>query len=438
MKRPAIQLLAILLFSCCLFARAAFVDVPQASSNDYIFTKLAAPALIRGKIIDPDSPHGPIRYEDVAWLQEAAAERAAILAGTMPQTGSNVQGRVNERVSQTDYRVAPAVTESQRGWLDCGAPILSGTRVRLGLDRATTNVYWQTVYTNAYTNAASVISVTLTNGIVTAFTNRWQVGYAGPSLFLSDFILPAKAPVTNIHEWTTLDFCHALDAPFPLYTNKPSRVWGDPPFTWTLWPSARAVAHDLAMLRGTSRLADINMSYTNRFPIVTVTDWDGGPHYTISSTAIRPRFEESNHASRGSMTEFGSGAYVHLDVPTRFDSALVVTGGVVRVAVEAAFARFQVSMTHLQSTNIVERLSTYGVIRVDDGTLDLSGDRAYCGVDVSPVGICALACADANVTLPFLSAEARAPEDESYDWACYVDSITLLYTITPSTKLPEW
>lgn len=436
-RRPAI-LSVVLLHACC---HAAFITVPQSSASDYIFTVPAAPALIRGKVIDPDNPHGPIRYEDVAWLQEAYAERAAIASGRLPTPGSNV----TERVSADDYYLDPLGWQDHDSlgisWLDGDAHLPAVTGLRLGVgSRTTTNTYWQTVYTNAATNAFSVITKPLTNGTVTVYTNSWRIGSPTQGVWDFGYRLPAVEPVTNVHAWTTIDWCNADgDKPFPVYTNTPSRAWGRYDFTWERWPSVRAVAHDLAILRGTSRLADEDLSWTNVITITNVRDDDGAPKSTSTYTTSSPRFAENNAHTWGQIAGYGQGAYVHVDVPTRFDSALVTTRGAVRVAVEATFATFTVSMTHSIGTNQVERLYSYGVVRIDNGTLDMSGDRAWCGVDLSPVGICVLACQAGGVTIPFVSEEDRtASPNEQYSWSCTINSITLLYRITPATRLPEW
>lgn len=437
-RRPVI-LSVVLLHACC---HAAFITVPQSSASDYIFTVPAAPALIRGKVIDPDNPHGTIRYEDVAWLQEAYAERAAIASGSLPTPGSNV----TERVSADDYYLDPLGWQDHDSlgisWLDGDAPLPAVADVRLGVgSRATTNVLWQTVYTNATTNALSVIAKSLTNGTVTVYTNSWRIGSAAQGVWDFGYRLPAVSPVTNVHAWTTLDYCHAdAGKPFPFYTNTPSRAWGDLyPFTWAMWPSARAVAHDIAILRGTVRLADEDLSWTNVITITNVRDEDGAGRTSSTYTSSTPRFSENNANTWGQIAGFGQGTYVHVDVPTRFDSALVTTGGVVRVAIEATFATIYVSMTHSIGTNTVERLAASGVIRVDNGTLDLTGDKAWCGIDLSPAGICFIACAEGGVTTPFMSEEDRtSTPNEQFSWSCSITGITLLYRITPATTMPTW
>ncbi len=59
-------------------------NVPQNSADKYYFTVPAHPAGIKGKVLGDPPAYHMMRSEDIAWINEAAAERRALITGALP------------------------------------------------------------------------------------------------------------------------------------------------------------------------------------------------------------------------------------------------------------------------------------------------------------------------------------------------------------------
>lgn len=57
---------------------AAGAASPLASTNDYVFTRVTRPALVRGVVMGDGGDYRAMRYEDLAFLREALMEREAL------------------------------------------------------------------------------------------------------------------------------------------------------------------------------------------------------------------------------------------------------------------------------------------------------------------------------------------------------------------------
>lgn len=79
MRRAAYMAAAAL----ALAAQGGYVNVPQDAPEKYIFTRPSHPDGILGKVMDPADPYRMMRSEDIDWLKEAAAERTALMLGTI-------------------------------------------------------------------------------------------------------------------------------------------------------------------------------------------------------------------------------------------------------------------------------------------------------------------------------------------------------------------
>lgn len=203
--------------------------VPQTSAESYFFSRPNAPSNIVGQIMGSPAAYSVPRSEDVAWLYEAACERQALKSGSwnmanntvyVPQFGSWPLSESNRFVQWTAALVVTngtAATNIVVGWTtndvrgtgvdspnlslpwylvganlndalasvpgdgdgylatDDGA--LAGAAQAFDVTRgslAFTNVWTEATWTNAYTNAESVITMPGTNGTQTVWTNRWQ------------------------------------------------------------------------------------------------------------------------------------------------------------------------------------------------------------------------------------------------------------------------
>lgn len=401
-----------------LVAPASAVSVPQTSVSDYIFSRPVLTNHIRGVVVDTANPYRVIRSEDVDWLREAFAERIAISTGRIgrPSTG------VGARVRKADIQMAL----NETGWLDADAPLLSGTRL-VPASLTTTNTYAQTTYTNAWTNALSLITMPMTNGTVSVHTNSWRVQKR----------VPVESVATNVHGWTCVDFCHGVDGvPFPVYSNATKNVWGYGRESIYDLPTITSIDYARDILRGTKRLADdVVATWTNS--VRAIYEWQSdAPSYDVDTNIVGTctfHFNAGSYSAEMERTEPFTAV-----VPTRFSSSLVTTGGANRVSIEAVFARCHFSYIHFSGSDTDTHINTDAVVRLGESTLDLSGTKAFCRVPMSAYGICSACASAASVPSPPSSVEYRTSEDTGAVWDFSLIHLILFYSITPSVKLPDW
>ena len=396
-------------------------SVPQTSVSDYVFTTPRLTNHIHGVIMDATNAYRVIRSEDVDWLREAFREREYIGAGAMPST------------NWTEFGVGPKVKRMDRplryietGWLDGDAPLV--TTCRLYWDEAFTNVYELTSYTNGFTNAYSVITMPMTNGTTSVFTNCWTN---------SSKMFPVRAVVTNVSS-RLIDYCHGVyDKPFPAYSNAMALAW------WrvneTRIPTARYFADALVALRGTVRLADDpggSCNWTNRVRTIKDREMDfGGQTYyepisTNFSGAVVYDFSASEWDAERELTDVST-----VDAYTRFHSSIVTN----RVSAEAAYAHCWFSYYSGSDNHDNDfHFTKYAAVRLANPVLDTSGEMAFCRVLLDAHSICSTCASAAGVPAPPSSLSYRTSEGRSESWYLFVENITILYRITPATRLPGW
>lgn len=393
------------------------VQVPQNSAADYIFTAPRLTNHIHGVLIDTaTNGYRVIRSEDVDWLNEAVAERAHIVGGRLPET-NRISAGVGPVVKSED--VPRYIFTS--GWLDGDAPLLENCRFFDG-DRAFTNVYRQTHYTNAVSNAYSVIEMPMTNGTTSVYTNSWAV--EKHRYYTQTY--------TNITR-SLVDWCHGVDGePFPTYTNDEQLAVFDRKYKTSI-PTVRYFDAVREALRGTVRLADESLMFTNATYTIYEYQEDGGGHgirTNFIGGAYYNFYANSWIAEREQMPPFIA------SIPTRFDSSLVTTGGVSRVAVEAAYATGWFSYSH--TTEHTHSISKQAIVRLAGPSLDLSGNKACCRVSLNTHAMCSTCASTAGVPVPPIALSYREPENSSSSWSFSIDTFVIFYRITPSTKLPDW
>ena len=410
---------------------AGYIEVPQRTFEDYIFTAPILTTNIQGKVIDPSLPYGTIRSEDVDWIHEALAERQSLLAGDfvrrIPGTGARVKGE-NSWINPIGW------VDNTEAWLDPSASLLSGVRLaQWEYVPDFTNVVTRSTFTNAVSNAFAVVTMPMTIGTVSVWTNKWS----------ADILLPCIETVTNVHAWTPLDLCHGVDGvPFPMYTNTPRIAYGTLDRAFRKIPSARSISNAYAVLRGTKRLADAYTFPTNRgislseeaskySSYVATTNYGiGGVYYQLSSAC------DTNGYWHGKSLRTEP---FYADIPTRFTSGLVTTGGVRRVDATALYAYGYAYF--LRRKNSVEQLwvATNYVARIASPILNLEGSQAVVRAYIDPKGICASVSAIAGMPTPPVTGVEYVPDDgEELYWDVYVDRFLIIYSITPSVKLPSW
>ena len=409
----------ILNFALSVFTALRAVNVPQSSAADYIFTIPTLTNHIRGIVVDVDSTNAyrVIRSEDADWIREALAERSALLLGSV---GGVQRSDVVPIVRRGDVPALPSDYGygNQSSWLYGGAPLLDGVRLYDDLPQ-TTNVYPYVTYTNGYTNAVSYITQPMTNGTVSVFTNSW----------IHHRLYPVTNTVTNVHQWVSLDFCHGVDGvPFPVYSNNTrfAQLTGSEP--WIRFPSLRAIANAREVLHGTVRLADVDFTATNEVTRVRLQQYDNMP-VTTNSAYGTPEYELSAWDIRGE--EYHVPQYT-ARIPTRFDSSLVTTGGVIRVSIAAVYMKAYYSFAPPVTNG-------NAMVRLTRAWMDLSGGKLVVCVPIDLKSICStVAVAAGYPAVPEAGVSYRAPSDTTRHWQLSVASYTIVYRISPSTKLPDW
>lgn len=407
-----------------LVATASAVSVPQTSASDYIFSRPLHTNHIRGVLVGTTNAYRVIRSEDVDWLIEAFSERAAISGGSIGIPGTGVDSRVR----RNDVIFLP--WNIGGGWLDGDAPLLAGTRLVPFSFPTTTNIYAHTTYTNMWTNAVSLITMPMTNGTVSVYTNSWRVRK----------LCPVESVATNVHVWTYIDYCHGVDGvPFPAYSNLSASAIGYFDFgeTHTLFPTVKSIAYARELLRGTKRIAGTDYIFTNKTRSIAKSLYDGGT-CSVSTNYGGCIFQLHAGPTRAEIEQTDTFTAI---VPTRFSSSLVTAGEKNRVSVEAVFATCYFSYMYMRDEDFstVKIVQTNAIIRLGEPSLDLSGPNALCRVPMSARGLCSACAAAASVPSPPLSEEQyRTSSGFDEFWYFYIDKLVLFFAIAPSVKLPDW
>ena len=416
---------------CAARCGAGYFEVPQQTVSDYIFTAPILTNNIQGKVIDPAEPYGVIRSEDVDWIHEALAERYSLFSGNFVPRYPGTGARINVDKSW----IAPiGWVDSPDAWLDSDAPLLSGGRLATySVIPDFTNIVNRTTYTNAVTNAFSVITMSMTNGTVSVWTNKWSAG----------IFLPCTETVTNVHEWTPLDLCHGIDGvPFPMYTNTPRLAYGTLGRAFLRIPSAQSISNAYAILQGTKRLADAWTLQTNTTYIMSESAAKYTPYSATTNDGLGSIIftQTSSCYTNGYWNGFVQRTIpFDADIQTRFRSALVTTGGAMRVSVKAAYAY---GSMYFRRTNrdVTELLTqTNFTVRLASPTLDTSGPQAVVRAHVDPKSIFSAVAEMAGITAPPDSGVEFVPDlGFSFQWDFSLGRFILIYTISPTVKLPSW
>lgn len=416
---------------CAARCGAGYFEVPQQTVSDYIFTAPILTNNIQGKVIDPAEPYGVIRSEDVDWIHEALAERFSLIGGDLMRRFPGTGARINVDKSW----IAPiGWVDSPEAWLDSDAPLLSGGRLATyTVIPDFTNIVNRTTYTNAVTNAFSVITMSITNGTVSVWTNKWSAG----------IFLPCAETVTNVHEWTPLDLCHGIDGvPFPMYTNTPRLAYGTLGRAFLRIPSAQSISNAYAILQGTKRLADAdtwptNIIYNLSESAAKYTPYSATTNYGLDGVVFT---QTSTCYTNGYWDGFGQRTIpFDADIQTRFKSALVTTGGAMRVSANAAYA-YGYMFFKRTNRDVTELLTqTNFIVRLASPTLDTSGTQAVVRAHVDIKSICSAVAAMAGITAPPDSGVEFVPDlGFSFQWDISLERFILIYTISPTVKLPSW
>ena len=505
-----------------IFAHTALsASVTPAAATNYCFFTPTHPASIRGEVIGDPPAYLTPRSEDVDWLMEAAIERQSLVLGRLsgphtalrPEFGKWNLSETNRFARWVTAVDAVGVTNVVVGYnivtnsqpegasylttydaysilagtlaLSPGVPadrsygrFLDPDATLLGVARAAhdwgdpppvTNVTFYSYSTNAYTNAYSTIEMPMTDGTVSVHTNSWR----------ALILFPVTIASTNVSNAIPLDYCHDSVGlcPFPNYTNFFLNV-NSPP---ARGPGSFAAAY--RGLRGAVRLADQGQ-ITNSPPrtVSTTTSCYGYSSGEDITTTVRTNsYSVATYEFSGHLLEYWSHAWdespdddkmsddlrVDEDVPsaftaiapTRFESALVTTGGAMRVEVEAAYAvvHFTYQMWHQVFRDTYawilphdDRVRNYDninevtidklvVVPLSNPSLVLSQPDAQARVTIDKRALCVAAAAACGAPSPPQSAETYVPPSrETHEWTAECSSIVLLYRLHPASKFTDW
>ena len=484
-------------------------SVTPSSATNYIFTTPLFPASIRGEVMgDPPAYYDP-RGEDVDWMFEAYEERIALIYGSMrPQTthlvpsfgewplsytnrfyvwstAVDASGATNVVVGYSLVTNAPqfslyfqdvvmlygmlryvlpsgtlgydtgAYANYRSKYLDGAELLLTEARACYDTDHAPlfTNVTFSVGYTNAVVTNVTTISMPMTNGTTSVFTNMW----------IATLEIQATNAVTNVVEACPLDYCHESEGPFPGLTNSPAVIAA------IRWPFRNGVTAQMyGELRSAVRLADTTSptnsekyvyysryKYSDEYGSTITTDRttnsqttaeysiSGTSNYTADWNEERQEYDLYYGYSVNEVKTFQYEAVA----PTRFHSDVVTTGGVVRVEIKAAYAvvEFSYRKAHLEgevpNTHFVTDTSTNKVVVVplEIYSLDLSQPDAIARVRLDAKSLCGEAAAAAGAPSPPEDAEEyEPPNDEAHHWSAECSSVVLIYKINPSSKFDDW
>jgi len=284
--------------------------VRQRSADDYYFSRPNLPSNIVGTVMgDPPAYHIP-RSEDVAWLREAWAERVALAGGSpfgnswtgvladvvvqVPEFGKWPMSETNRFAKWTtgtfvvgsnvvtNIVVGYSVVTNKGGGVD--TPTIQGVNPWYGLDaylvantnnmgtgflslsndlyitsatvheeECTTNIFDQTVWFDSWTNGTNFVSMPMTNGTTSVFTNIWRV-YSPTSAVvrMTNITLHTELGVPGIFKDGTI---HGLNRPLP------------PPLDGLL--ATAGITNHYASLRQAVRLAKSTEATNKAFKVLS-------------------------------------------------------------------------------------------------------------------------------------------------------------------------
>ena len=403
------RFLILAFFLSCAALSAGAASVTPSTAAGYIFSQPLYPWTIRGEVMGTPPAYLVIRSEDIDWIEEAVAERSALVSGSMPTPGTSLipifgtwplsesnrfvkcstavdaEGVTNivvgynfvtnnssswhidtARIKNAYQTLNDYVYNSLAIWnidnwpsgpLDVSVALQDAARVAYPISAhapAITNVYLLPNVESVPTNEFSVITLPTTNGVSGVFTNSWST---------TIYRRGEGTVVTNVGQVYPTDYCHEGDGRFPGYV-----VGYDRMHTEEVGFEPGAFEWLYEALRGDVRLAD-SLSHTNSLEYVyysriKVADKYGDTisTYTTTNTSYTLQYfidGSSSYSYEWNQEKgtydlyygFSSGMSQTLPgnaiVITRFKSDVVTTGGFHRVAIEAAFAWVEFTYTKL-------------------------------------------------------------------------------------------
>jgi hypothetical protein len=365
-------------------ARAA--DVPQTDASLYYFSRPNLPSNIIGVVVGSPLEYSAMRSEDIAWLNEAIAEREALKErswtglrqsvslvptfGNWPLSDSNRFARWTAALVITNGTAATNIICGYNyvtnfgsgadtaeivafrlveggglsnphgdvdGYIDPNDDLLvSSARVVRPTDGAVTNIWTeQAAATNVlWTNAMSIVRMQMTNGTESVWTNSWQAVVTNVT----------DVAVTNVRARSYFDYVFASNSVPGYGAMLPGGGWFRGPYR------AAAATNFYAWLEGMTRLAGdascTNVMRLDRYEWSNAAD----PRVVTNAASAHPiRFAySSSHSeikSSSGTTTWLDGAETYPEPPsglfsfaTPWYTNAVFAGGINRVSGAQIFA----------------------------------------------------------------------------------------------------
>lgn len=178
-----IQLLCV----CAVAVRASAAVSPYASAADYVYQPPALTNLICGKVVGEtiSNAMGTLRYEDIAYLNEAFFERRVLLGGKL----TDLVSFTNHLSNVATNPVLKSALIGQFSFdIPCNfalatnaCPITEPRCLRHAQNGLLNTQEWHQVKwvasTNAYSHGTNYIIQVMTNGVADVWTNSWRQSY---------------------------------------------------------------------------------------------------------------------------------------------------------------------------------------------------------------------------------------------------------------------
>lgn len=169
--------------ACCLAIEAAVS--PYQTASDYVFQPPALTNLIRGVVIGDEGGYGTMRYEDIAFLNEAIFERKVLLGLELNDNASltNHLNNVATNPPLSSARITSRTFGLPSGhFLATNAVLATGAKLLVSKDRDWVHTnHWEGsrwhYATNVYPAVTNVIEQTMTNMVKDVYTNIWPHAY---------------------------------------------------------------------------------------------------------------------------------------------------------------------------------------------------------------------------------------------------------------------
>ena len=452
-----------------------------------------------------------VRGEDIDWMFEAFEERTALIDGAMPARAPHLVpsfGEWDMSATNTFFRWATAVNASGMTNVVVGynlvtnAPqsslgrqditlyydefILStlyrglgygtgesgyrsrfldgnvalSTSARAGYDvynvPSFTNVTFSVGWTSSDVTNLTTISMPMTNGTTSVFTNRWIAMYRHT----------VTNAVTNVVVASPLDFCHTMNGPFPGFPNVPEldealRRPRRNGVTAQLYGALRAavrLAEEASITNAAPSISNYLHSVYNEIGFTTNTTYitidtneNFSARYDISCNQTR-KYQWNQETQQYEVlydlwvSESRTPNYQAV-APTRFSSEIVTTGNTERVEIEAAFAvvDFFYSLYHQEGgpTNlhwvadaVVEKIVVVPV--AFNNHLDISESDARAVVTLDSRSLCEDAAHAAGVPAPPEASGYTPSQGTDSYWSVDCNSVVIIYRTKPSSMFNSW